>query len=76
MKTQDFVQTKWIDGDFKTDDPVGDKIKMVDNETSSMKSQNFIQTKWIDGDFKTDDPVGDKIKMRDNEMGFASQDLV
>ena len=67
----------WIDGDFKSDEALGDSIKMVDNESSSMKNQNFVQTKWIDGDFKTDSQIGDKIKMRDDiEMDFSNQDLV
>ena len=57
----------WIDGDFKHDDQIGDQIKMVDNESSSIKSQNFLQTKWIDGDFKGDEQLGDHIKMVDNE---------
>lgn len=67
----------WIDGDFKHDDAVGDKIKMVDNESSSMKNQDFVQTKWLDGDFKGDEQIGDKIKMRDDiEMDYSNQDLV
>jgi len=45
----------WIDGDFKPDDSIGDHIKMVDNESSTMKNQDFIQTKWIDGDFRADE---------------------
>ena len=41
MKSQNFIQTKWIDGDFKTDDPVGDKIKMRDNEMG-FASQDLV----------------------------------
>jgi hypothetical protein len=33
---------QWIDGDFKSEDSIGDKIKMVDNETSEMSTQDFL----------------------------------
>lgn len=75
MNNQNYVQTKWIDGEFNGES-IGDKIKMIDNDTAGLNTQNLMQTKWIDGDFKSDEQVGDHIKMKDNEMSYANQDLL
>lgn len=44
MKNQDFVQTKWIDGDFKSDSDLGDKIKMRDDNEMNYSNQDLVQT--------------------------------
>ena len=45
MKTQNFVQTKWIDGDFKHEDQIGDKIKMRDDTEMNFSNQDLVQVK-------------------------------
>jgi len=42
MKSQDFVQTKWIDGDFKSDEQIGDKIKMRDDIEMDFSNQDLV----------------------------------
>ena len=44
MKSQEFLQTKWIDGDFKTDSQIGDKIKIRDDNEMKFQNQDLIQT--------------------------------
>ena len=43
MKSQNFIQTKWIDGDFKGDDKIGDKIKMRDDIEMDFSNQDLVQ---------------------------------
>lgn len=43
MKSQNFIQTKWIDGDFKSDDKIGDKIKMRDDIEMDFSNQDLVQ---------------------------------
>lgn len=42
MKNQNFLQTKWIDGDFKGDSQLGDKIKMRDDIEMDFSNQDLV----------------------------------